>query len=223
MKHKKLIKRILLVSLSLFILISMVFLACYFYVQNTEFDSYSQKNLQDVPVSEYILVPGAQVLEDGPNLHLQDRLDTAIKLYKDKKGKKIIVSGGYEKKHGVYESDVMEKYLLAHGIKEADIINDKKGVSTYETIQRTSAYAHGKSVIICTQASYLPRTMYLAKNFNLKAVGVQSDIHEYTKYILIGNLREFLASTKAVFKGGLFKPITYDIETYPFDSKIEKH
>ena len=58
-------------------------------------------NYQDLNNFDCIIVLGAGVWDDSPSFMLQDRLDKAIELYKNKVANKIIMSGD----HGTKEHD----------------------------------------------------------------------------------------------------------------------
>ena len=59
---------------------------------------------------------------------LQGRVDAALKLYREKRVKKIFASGGISKnKDGNYpEGDAMKRYLVTQGVPAADVIADNE-------------------------------------------------------------------------------------------------
>jgi len=145
-------------------------------------------NIENVPSKDAALVLGAAAYPSRLSDILQDRVDTAIELYKDKKISKIIMSGAPN------ESEAMAKYAIKNGVDENDVIEDPNGLDTYTSIQNVK---NTKSVIIVTQSFHMPRALFIAKHLGIDAVGLTSDKHEYTK-IFDFKKREILAASKAM-------------------------
>ena len=81
------------------------------------------------------LILGSKVNVDGTlSVRLEKRLECGLKLYKNGRVKKIIVSGGLGKE-GFYEGDKMQEYLLNKGVAEADIIVDNYGFNTNASVE----------------------------------------------------------------------------------------
>lgn len=146
---------------------------------------------------DYVLVLGASAKNNRPSLMLKDRLDKVVEIYNENKNIKIIVSGDSVKEN-YDETGVMYNYLTNSGINSNNIIIDKYGVSTYDSVVRIKDITKDKKVIIVTQKYHLYRSIYIAKQNNINVVGVKA--YEY-KYF--GNLkreiREVLARTKDYF------------------------
>lgn len=168
-----------------------------------------------------IIVPGAAVAGGVPQTHLQDRLDTAVTLYKAGVADRILLSGGYDEKAAIWESRVMMVYLSKRGIPEEAMLLDDYGYDTAETLRRAKALIGEGRAIICTQSLYADRTAYLAERFGLSAEIADSDIRIYT----VGNgkarVREFFAATKAVFEGAFSKGCRYSLADFPMKGGAE--
>ena len=150
-----------------------------------------------------ILVLGAGIWGDKPSPMLQDRLDTAIKLYKDGVSNKIIMSGD----HGTKEYDevnIMKQYAIDAGIPSSDIFMDHAGFSTYESIYRARDIFQVKNMVIVTQEYHLYRALFIANKLGIKSYGVNSDPREYAGQ-LYREAREILARNKD-FMYTIFKP-----------------
>lgn len=144
------------------------------------------------------LVLGCGVKKDGsPSLMLQDRLDKTIEIYDKGLIKNIIISGHHS--DGYSEVDVMEDYLINHGINKNVIIRDNRGFSTSESIENFANKYQDKTAIIITQEYHLYRSLYLAQKFNLNAVGTPAKMVNYGGQIF-RNLREILARNKDFLK-----------------------
>lgn len=146
---------------------------------------------------DYVLVLGASAKNNRPSLMLKDRLDKVVEIYNENNNIKIILSGDSVKEN-YDETGVMYNYLTNSGINSNNIIIDKYGVSTYDSVVRIKDITKDKKVIIVTQKYHLYRSIYIAKQNNINVVGVKA--YEY-KYF--GNLkreiREVLARTKDYF------------------------
>lgn len=150
-----------------------------------------------------ILVLGAGIWGDKPSPMLQDRLDTAIKLYKDGVSNKIIMTGD----HGTKEYDevnIMKQYAIDAGIPSEDIFMDHAGFSTYESIYRARDIFKVKKMVIVTQEYHLYRALYIANSLGVKSYGVNSDPRKYAGQ-LYREAREILARNKD-FIYGIIKP-----------------
>lgn len=213
---QKFLKFILYILLAMTLFLSAIVLLCRLSVKSSKTTVYYQGCLSDAQDYDYILVPGAGLVGAKPGPQLQDRLDTAIILYKQGGSKKIIVSGAYDQDTRLYETTVMRIYLTNHDIPESDIICDEYGIDTAETLRRSKAFDKDKKFLICTQSLYMERTSFLAKKFGLDIEIADSDIRIYTANVGKSRLRETFAATKAVFEGLFMKNCTYDVTEYPF-------
>ena len=89
------------------------------------------------PVSpDCALVLGARVYADGGvSPVLEDRLETALALYRDGRVSRILVSGD----HGTTtydEVNAMRRWLEARGVPPKDVFLDHAGFDTYSSIRR---------------------------------------------------------------------------------------
>ena len=145
-----------------------------------------------------ILVLGAGIRNNGPSPMLEDRLLTAIELYKNGVAPKILVSGDHEN-YNYDEVNVMKNYLKDNGIPSSDIFMDHAGLSTYDSIYRTKKIFKANKVVIVTQKYHLYRSLYIAKSLNLKAIGVSATKREYVNQRK-RDIREVAARIKDFFK-----------------------
>lgn len=143
-----------------------------------------------------IVILGAGVWGDKPSPMLQDRLDEGIKLYKEGKAPKIIMSGDHS---GQYydEVNIMKQYAIDNGVPSEDIFMDHAGLSTYESIYRAKEIFNAKNIIIVTQKYHLYRALYIANQLDVNAYGVNSDPRKYAGQ-LYREFREILARNKDV-------------------------
>lgn len=143
-----------------------------------------------------IVILGAGVWGDKPSPMLQDRLDEGIRLYKEGKAPKIIMSGDHS---GQYydEVNIMKQYAIDKGVPSEDIFMDHAGLSTYESIYRAKEIFDTKNIIIVTQKYHLYRAIYISNQLDVNAYGVNSDPRKYAGQ-LYREFREILARNKDV-------------------------
>ena len=158
----------------------------------------SQKNITDRENAgaEVIIVLGCGVKPDGsPSDMLRDRLLTAVDLYKNGAGKKLLLSGDSKNAEKYDEVGTMKRVCLSLGVPEEDIMTDTLGLSTFESIDRAKKVYEIKSASIVTQKYHLYRAIYIAKSRGISVVGVSAYMHTYGGQ-LFRDIREIPARIK---------------------------
>ncbi len=162
---------------------------------DTIITSEESEKLEDV---DCIIVLGCLVLEDGtPSNILKDRLETAVKLYKNGVAPKIIMSGDHSSEE-YNEVAAMKNYAVNAGVPSEDVFMDHAGFSTYETMYRAKEVFNAKKVVIVTQEYHLYRSVYIAEKLGMEAYGVASEYE-------LDETREVLARCKD-FMTTIIKP-----------------
>lgn len=155
------------------------------------------KNNDELPKNiDCIVILGAGVWGDKPSPMLQDRLNEGIRLYKEEKAPKIIMSGDHSEQY-YDEVNIMKQYAINNGVPSEDIFMDHAGLSTYESIYRAKEIFNAKNIIIVTQKYHLYRALYIANQLDVNAYGVNSDPRKYAGQ-LYREFREILARNKDV-------------------------
>lgn len=176
------------------VLLFIYVVAVNYYVKSSSEDRIVQ---QDEIEGEFdcIFVLGCGVWEDGTPSHmLRDRLDTALSLYESGAAPFILVSGD-NSRVDYDEVTVMKNYLVDKGVPEEVVYKDHAGFSTYESVYRAKAIFGVERMIIVTQGYHLYRSLYLADDRGIDAVGVDATVREY--YGQAGrDLREIVARNK---------------------------
>lgn len=144
--------------------------------------------------ADCILVPGCGVHGYTPSLMLQDRLNTAIDLYKTGRVKKIIVSGDH-REDDYNEVGVMKAYAIQHGVPGSAVFMDHEGYCTYDSLYLAKNKFGCNSVIIVTQPYHLYRALYTASALGLTATGVAAGGNNYQGQ-LFREVREIAARNK---------------------------
>jgi vancomycin permeability regulator SanA len=164
--------------------------------------------------SDAILVLGARVHDNGkPSGILKDRLITGIAAYKLGASDRLLMSGD----HGTEDYDevnTMKNYALEQGVPSEAIFMDHAGFSTYESLYRARDVFEVKSVVIVTQRYHLYRALYVAERMGLNAVGVASDLGDYSGMPYF-TAREILARCKDFCYTIFMPPPTYLGEEIP--------
>ncbi|MGM9663812.1 MAG: vancomycin high temperature exclusion protein [Eubacteriales bacterium] len=150
---------------------------------------------EEVPeVYEYAIVPGASVVNGRLSHMLEDRMKTAVYLYKNGKAKKLLLSGDYESED-YNEVGAMKRYALENGVAEEDILLDYSGFSTYETVSRAKKLFGINRAVIVTQRYHLYRAIYIGRSFGMDVIGADAAIRSYHGQVA-RNMREILALDK---------------------------
>ena len=155
-------------------------------------------NYSSVKDYDCILVLGAGIWQDKPSPMLEDRLKTAIDLYKSDVAKKIIMSGDHGKKD-YDEVNIMKDFAIKNGVPSKDIFMDHAGFSSYESMYRAKKVFDVKRMIVVTQKYHLYRSLYIANKLGIDAYGVGADPRRYVG-ATYREAREILASNKDFIK-----------------------
>ncbi len=152
----------------------------------------------DLPSTHRVgVVFGAKLNKDGePGVYLKDRLDAALELYFNNKIDVIVLSG--ERLNPNFnEVDVMENYILSHGVPIEHTYLDTGGLDTYSTVYRIKHIFQFDDVVYISQNFHLSRVLLLGKLIGADCFGYNAD---RTKYKNLSNhqFREVFANIKAM-------------------------
>ena len=175
-------------------IILILFLATPVYVKYSVRGSIFQKSV-NLPHKEFAIILGAGVKKNGkPGSFLKQRLDDSVDLYNKGIIKKVLVSGDNGEK-SYDEISAMNQYLVNAGIPQNKIFGDYAGFDTYSTMSRARKVFGVKDAVIVTQKFHLNRSVYLAQQKGIKAVGYSSSSKGQRKYFA----REWFATIKSFF------------------------
>ena len=162
-------------------------------------DRFIYRNLSQLPSTETVIILGASVHADGQlSPILQDRVDTAIKLYKEGKVKNFLVTGDH-RSDDYNEVAAMVGYLEENGINKSLVTSDHAGLDTYDSMYRAGKIFNIKDAVVVTQEFHLPRALFIASNLGFDYKGFPADQRSYqTEYRL--KQREKLANLKALWE-----------------------
>ena len=198
-----LIKKIIIVLFIIILVFLLIVFGINFYIKaSTSKNIYEVKKFNDY--YDAILVLGCGVTNGKVSPMLKDRLDSAIKLYKNGSAKKLLMSGDHGR-NNYDEVNTMKKYAIDEGVPSSDIFMDHAGFSTYDSIYRAKNIYGINKMIIVTQKYHLYRALYIASKLGIEAYGVEADNIPYRFINIKNEIREVLARDKDFFKV-IFKP-----------------
>lgn len=123
-----------------------------------------------------ILVLGAGVREDGsPSNMLEDRLLTALALYRAGVSDTILVSGD----HGSLAYDevgTMKRYLVENGVPSDRVFMDHAGFSTYDSLYRAEAVFGAKTLVVVTQEYHCARALLVARSRGIECLATPAPV-----------------------------------------------
>ena len=156
-------------------------------------------DINALPPSHTIIILGASVHSNGKlSPILQDRVDTALKLYWNGKGQRFLLSGD-NREDDYDEVSAMRNYLLKRNVPNEKIYTDPAGIDTYDSMFRSSSVYEVPSAIVVTQDFHLPRTIFIAQKLGLNYTGFPAINNNYSAEKNIRS-REKLANFKAIFE-----------------------
>lgn len=116
------------------------------------------------------IVLGASMWGAEPSPGLRERLDEALRLYRNGTVQRFIVSGGLDQPDFPYtEAEGMQRYLVDRGVPIQHIVLENQATSTYENLlysQHIMEEYGWTSTVIITHSYHGPRAMEIAQFLN---------------------------------------------------------
>ena len=167
-----------------------------------------QKSMTEIPPEEpkrVAIVFGARVWADGvPSNSLNDRVLTAVELYRAGRVKKLLMSG--DRQNDNYdEPAAMKKLAIELGVAESDIVLDNDGKRTLDTCYRAREIFEIQKAILVTQDYHQPRALYLCNSLGVDSIGITANrrIYDNERYF---HFREFFSVASAWFEINILSP-----------------
>ena len=117
---------------------------------------------------------------------LNDRVNLAIDLFKNKRINKIIICGGigfFDKKNKIPEAIKAKKILMKNNIKEQDVIIEDKSRTTYENIKYgINLVDDTNDLLLITSNFHIKRSLGVIKKLtdaNIEYIGIDSINDKY--------------------------------------------
>ena len=160
---------------------------------------YLYSDVATIPTKKAALLLGtAKYIAKGKkNYFYLYRIEAAVKLWRSRKIKAIVVSGDNGTKY-YDETTTMYRDLIKAGIPAKYIIRDYAGFRTLDSIVRAGLDFGLKDYIIISQRFHLERALFLAHAKGQQAIGLIAKDIPSTPAAYRMQLRELLARFKAV-------------------------
>ncbi|MBR3397892.1 MAG: YdcF family protein [Lachnospiraceae bacterium] len=184
---------------TMLILILIVFLGLFFFVEALILTGFKDTSKKDLDV---IIVLGAQVYESGPSVVLKHRLDEAFDYLQENPATVCIVTGAKGPNEPFSEAEGMRRYLISRGINEGRIILEDQALDTKQNISYSMKLFDAKkeSVGIISNNFHMYRALRLAKKAGLSDVyGIPAP--STPLYLPNNMLREFFGVVKSFVAG----------------------
>ena len=118
------------------------------------------------------LVLGAAAWGERPSPVFRERINHAIELYRAKRVRMLIFTGGTPKSGYPTEAAVGRRYAIDNGVASQDILIEDKSRTTYDNLLRASREAQPigvNSFLIVSDPLHMRRAMLMAGDLNLTA------------------------------------------------------
>tara|TARA_B100001057_G_C22610419_1_gene856357 strand:- start:111 stop:812 length:702 start_codon:yes stop_codon:yes gene_type:complete len=174
-------KKVIYSSLVLFYIISTPFFADNFFkVVEGQYNKLQIGKINEVDA--IVVLGGSLRINEFKNKYNiewgdSDRFFGGLKLYKEKKSKQIVFTGGKMPFNltKLSEGDVLKKYAIKFGINADDILVTKDALNTFEESEAVhELLGENKSIILVTSAFHMKRAkkLFEQKGFNVTAYKV---------------------------------------------------
>lgn len=156
------IKKVLLVLVvALVLAVSVIALQIYTYAGNVSSER-----------ADAAVVLGAALWGKDLSPVFKERVNHAIQLYRSRRVRKLICTGGQGNKNEPTESAAARRYAVENGVPIEDILIEENSHNTYENLfyAKQVADAHGlKKVLIVSDPLHMKRAIVMAKDLGLDA------------------------------------------------------
>lgn len=174
---------------------------------------------------DYVVALGRPLKNEQIVSMVHDRVDTAIKVYRENPGSKLILSGGWRRNREEPECIAMRDYALSQGVPAEDILLEDAGDSTIAMVK--NAYAlmcedfqpRGKRTVprfaVASSAYHVLRALFIARQNKIKCIGfgartklhisMNAFVREYVEYLKLTrrtHLTLFIIFTAVYWVGG---------------------
>ncbi len=153
------------------------------------------------PSVDWLIVLGSGVRGNAPSPVLRTRLDKAAEYLQSHPDTRVVVSGGRTRADSLSEAEVMERYLIQHGIAPIRILREEHSSSTLENLKNSKAliaalFPENPSLAAVTNEFHRFRVKILARRLGLSI----SVITTPSPWYVLPNLclREYFAVIKSV-------------------------
>ena len=133
---------------------------------------YSYSNTRSNGPADAAIVLGAAVWSTGVSPVFEERINHGIDLYRNRKVRKLIFTGGQGNSNEPTESSAARSYAIQHGVPASDILIEERSHTTYENILYAKQVADGnglRKVLIVSDPLHMKRAVSMALDVGLDA------------------------------------------------------
>ena len=130
------------------------------------------------------------------NLFFEGRMDTAARLWKERKVRHFLVSGDNGQQN-YDETTAMRDALVARGVPAKAITLDHAGFRTLDSLVRAKEVFGVEKLVVVTDDWHLPRALFLAKSAGVDAIGAAFEDVPWKQSAKV-RVREWFSRVKAV-------------------------
>lgn len=147
----------------------------YWWIEQSGSDKLIHLNSKLISNRKILVLGAGREYRSGkhPNYFFNGRVQAVVALRHAYPNCQIIISGISDGNH-YDEANDMKQELLARGIKDTLITLDHKSDDTYASLQMFNREYLYEPVIIVSQKTHLCRTLWMAKQMNIDAVGFEA-------------------------------------------------
>ncbi len=129
-------------------------------------------SIDQLPVSDAVIIFGAHVTEDGEVTPLlKERLDAGKAIVTAGKSKKIVVSNTEN------AANIMAQYLQKEGVEASLIEIDTQAVKTTDTCSyEKKQHTENRSVIFVSQGFHLPRLLFQCQKIGIQGIAFPAEV-----------------------------------------------
>jgi uncharacterized SAM-binding protein YcdF (DUF218 family) len=152
----------ILAAISLAIVLFFVFIAGQIYF----FDEAAENDTADAAI-----VLGAAVWGERLSPVFRERVSHAVVLYRAKRVRKIIFTGGQGNPDEETEASAAREFAIANGVPAEDILTEDRSTSTYENLLFTKPIVDAneiKTVLLVSDPLHLKRAVEIARSLDYK-------------------------------------------------------
>lgn len=144
--------------------------------------------------ADCIIVLGTRVWPDGRmSAALLRRCERALEVWQEGYAPKMIVSGACGGGGDATEGAVMRRWMIGAGVPEADVFAETEAVNTVENLRNSRAIMEAQgwhSAIVVTSDYHVQRSLWIARNEGVQAVGVSAPSPDSLGARMSARLRE---------------------------------
>jgi SanA protein len=154
-----------------------------------------------IPAKPVALLLGTSPIgrSGNPNQFFLRRIDATVKLYKEKKFSRLIISGA-NRPEEFNEPEEMKTALVKQGVPDSIMELDGEGFRTINSIVRAKDVYGADSILIISQEFHNERALFLAKHKGIDAVAFNAETTSSRRWRIQMKMRESLARVKAVLE-----------------------